>query len=88
MNKKILVIDDEVEIARILEVFLIKKGFEIIVYTESQKYKYVVEQTRIVEPTEVSVLSATSSPVITLISCYPYGIDSHRIVVIGSLESF
>jgi sortase A len=66
----------------------LKVGDEMFVYTESQKYRYVVEQTRIVEPTEVSVLSATSSPVLTLISCYPYGIDSHRIVVIGSLQTF
>jgi sortase (surface protein transpeptidase) len=28
----------------------------------------------------------TSSPVLTLISCYPYGIDTHRIVIIGELQ--
>lgn len=66
----------------------LKVGDEIIVYTETQEYRYFVEQTRIVEPTEVSVLNATSTPVITLVSCYPYGIDTHRIVVIGSLQSF
>jgi len=66
----------------------LKVGDEIIVYTETQEYRYVVEQTRIVDPTEVSVLSATSSPVITLVSCYPYGIDTHRIVVIGTLQSY
>lgn len=66
----------------------LKVGDEIIVYTATQEYRYIVEQTRIVQPTEVSVLNATSSPVITLISCYPYGIDSHRIVVIGSLRSY
>ncbi len=66
----------------------LKVGDEIVVYTETQEYHYHVEQTRIVDPTEISVLSATSTPVITLISCYPYGIDSHRIVVIGSLRSY
>ena len=66
----------------------LKVGDEIILYTETQEYQYVVEQTRIVEPTEVSVLRATSSPVLTLVSCYPYGIDSHRIVVIGTLKTF
>jgi sortase A len=66
----------------------LKVGDEITVYTTSQEYTYVVEQTRIVEPTEISVLQVTSSPVLTLITCYPYGIDSHRIVVIGSLQTF
>lgn len=63
-----------------------KVGDEIVVETETQVYRYVVEQTRIVEPTEVSVMAPTSSPVLTLISCYPYGIDTHRIVVIATLQ--
>lgn len=61
-------------------------GDEIRVHTETQVYRYVVEQTRIVEPTETSVLDQTSTPVLTLISCYPYGVDTHRIVVIASLK--
>ena len=61
-------------------------GDEILVHTQTQVYRYVVEQTRIIEPTEVSVMAPTSSPVLTLISCYPYGIDSHRIVVIAALR--
>jgi sortase A len=61
-------------------------GDVVEVYTESQVYRYEVTQKRIIEPTEVSVLYPTSSPVLTLISCYPYGIDTHRIVVIGELQ--
>jgi sortase A len=61
-------------------------GDEIRVHTETQVYRYVVEQTRIVDPTETSVLDQTSTPVLTLISCYPYGVDTHRIVVIASLK--
>lgn len=61
-------------------------GDEVFVHTQTQAYRYVVEQTRIIEPTEVSVMAPTSSPVLTLISCYPYGIDSHRIVVIAALK--
>ena len=60
-------------------------GDEIVVQTPSTSYTYVVEQTRIVDPTEVSVLDATSTPVLTLISCYPYRIDTQRIVVVASL---
>ena len=59
---------------------------EIFVHTASQVYRYVVNQKRVIEPTEVSVMYPTSSPVLTLISCYPYGIDTHRIVIIAELE--
>ncbi len=61
-------------------------GDEVFVHTASQVYHYVVTQKRIIEPTEVSVMKSTSSPVLTLISCYPYGIDTHRIVVIAELR--
>jgi len=61
-------------------------GDDIFVYTISQVYHYAVTQKRIIEPTEVDVMQDTSSPVLTLISCYPYGIDTHRIVVIGELQ--
>ncbi len=61
-------------------------GDEILVHTAVQVYRYVVTQKRIIEPTEVSVVYPTSSPVLTLISCYPYGIDTRRIVVIGELQ--
>lgn len=60
-------------------------GDEIVVQTLSNSYRYEVKQTRIVEPTEVSILDATSTPVLTLYSCYPYRVDTHRIVVIASL---
>jgi sortase A len=64
----------------------VELGDTIEVFTASQVYHYTVTQKRIVEPTEVSVMYPTSTPVLTLISCYPYGIDSHRIVVIAELE--
>jgi len=59
---------------------------EIFVHTTSQVYHYVVTQKRFIEPTDVSVMYPTSSPVLTLISCYPYGIDTHRIVVTAELK--
>ncbi|MBN1260926.1 MAG: sortase [Anaerolineae bacterium] len=65
----------------------VKVGDVVLVHTATQVYRYIVRQTRIIEPTEVSVMAPTSSPVLTLISCYPYGIDTHRIVVIAELES-
>ncbi len=61
-------------------------GDEIIVYAGELPYRYIVTAKQIVEPTEVSVLAPTTKPVATLISCYPYMVDSHRIVVIAELQ--
>lgn len=61
-------------------------GDEVIVYSEEQPYRYVVRAKQIVEPTEVGVLASTTKPVATLISCYPYMVDTHRIVVVAELQ--
>jgi sortase A len=60
-------------------------GDEIIVETLSREYVYRVVSTRVVPPTEVSVMDPTQEPVVTLISCYPYLVNSDRIVVVGEL---
>ncbi|HET90656.1 MAG TPA: class D sortase [Chloroflexi bacterium] len=64
----------------------VELGSEVFVHTASRVYRYVVTQKRFIEPTEVSVMYPTSSPVLTLISCYPYRISTHRIVVIAELK--
>jgi sortase A len=61
-------------------------GDEIVVYAGKQPYTYIVRATRIVEPDDVSVMYPTSSPVLTLMTCYPYMIDTDRLVVIAELE--
>ncbi|HCU98579.1 MAG TPA: hypothetical protein DGM69_04455 [Chloroflexi bacterium] len=61
-------------------------GDEINVSTMGQQFTYLVTDTLIVEPTEVSVMNQTKTPTITLISCYPYLIDNKRIVVFGQLQ--
>ncbi|TFH32073.1 MAG: class D sortase [Anaerolineales bacterium] len=65
----------------------LKAGDEILIQTVSQEFVYRVTGTRIVEPTEVSVLEPTAKPTITLISCYPYLVDNLRIVVFAELVS-
>jgi sortase A len=62
-------------------------GDEIIVQTLSATHRYLVQQTRIVEPTDISVMDGTSTPVLTLVSCYPYRVDTQRIVIIASLAA-
>ena len=61
-------------------------GDEITVYTSSREFVYVVQSQRIVEPTDVDVMAPTRKPTITLISCYPYLLDTQRIVIIGVLK--
>jgi sortase A len=61
-------------------------GDEVTVYAAEQPHRYVVTAKQIVEPTAVEFLAATTKPVVTLISCYPYMVDSHRIVVVGELQ--
>ena len=61
-------------------------GDEVTVLTARQAYRYVVTQKRIIGPEDVSVMYPTTSAVLTLISCYPYGVDTHRIVVSAELQ--
>lgn len=63
----------------------LQEGDEIIVQTLSREYSYRVAYWRIVEPDAVSVMAPTQEPVVTLISCYPYLVDTHRIVVVAEL---
>ena len=63
----------------------LNNGDEIIVQSTTRTFTYVIRDTRIVEPTEVSIMDPTQEPTTTLISCYPYLVDTQRIVVIAEL---
>lgn len=71
------------EIFRYLE--KLEVGDEYFIYAGQQEFRYVVTEKRIIEPTEVEVMLPTTEPVATLQTCYPYLIDTHRLVVIGEL---
>jgi len=62
-------------------------GDEVIVSTASRQHTYRVTGMRIVEPTDVEVMQSSDRATITLISCYPYLVDTQRIVVFGELIS-
>lgn len=62
-------------------------GDQIIVYTQQRQFTYVVDRTVLVEPTAVEVMAPTSSPTVTLISCYPYLVNDQRIVVFARLQN-
>ena len=63
-------------------------GDEIILSTENQAYSYLVREVRVVEPTEVWVMGPTDHAQLTLISCYPYRVNTRRIVVFADLADF
>ncbi len=63
----------------------LKTGDQIIIYTNQNPYTYVITNSQIVLPTQVEVMANTNKPVITLISCYPYRVDNHRIVITAEL---
>lgn len=65
----------------------LRPGDRIYVHTQRRVYTYVVEASYIVQPTEVEWMAPTQEPVVTLISCYPYMVDTHRIIVRGRLQS-
>ena len=65
----------------------LKPGDEIRLSTASQEFRYVVREWKIVEPTEVSAMDPTPTATLTLISCYPYLVDTQRIIVVADLVS-
>jgi sortase A len=60
-------------------------GDEFFVYSGGQAHRYVVTSKRVIEPTDVSVMYPTTEPIATLQTCYPYLVDTHRLVVVGEL---
>lgn len=64
----------------------LEPGDEVTIFTAHTAYTYVVTDTLIVNPTDVEVMNPTPNATLTLISCYPYRVDTQRIVVIGELK--
>lgn len=58
--------------------------------TNGQWYTYVVREKQAVDPSEVWVLDQNlgrETPLITLITCYPYRVNTHRMIVFAELVS-
>ena len=56
-------------------------GDQYEIHYQSRKYIYTVEETKIVGPTELSVLDQTPTPYSTLITCTPPGTNWRRFIV-------
>ncbi|MGB8215301.1 MAG: class D sortase [Anaerolineales bacterium] len=65
----------------------LQPGDQILIFTAQQQYVYIVTGTQIVAPTQVEVMNPTSDATTTLISCYPYMVDTKRIVVFAKLQN-
>jgi len=62
-------------------------GDIITVLYQYDQYKYEVVEKRIVRPSDLSVLEKTSTPTLTLITCYPIGTANSRLVIRANLLS-
>ncbi len=72
------------EVFRYLEE--LEEGDEIeLVTSTGQRFIYRVSYKHFVLPDEVSVMDQTPDPIVTLISCHPYLINTHRIIVVAEL---
>ena len=60
-------------------------GQGVIVGTDERQYLYRVTDVKTVTPDQVDVLDQTPDPTVTLITCVPDGIYSHRLVVTARL---
>lgn len=60
-------------------------GESVTVYASEQRFHYRLTERRIIRPEQVEVMLPTTGPTVTLISCYPYLIDTYRIVLFGDL---
>lgn len=65
----------------------LQAGDEVEIQTVDATFVYVVRSVEIVLPTAVEVLAPTEIPILTLISCYPLPLNTHRVVVVADLAS-
>ncbi|MBR5937028.1 MAG: class D sortase [Clostridiales bacterium] len=67
----------------------VSSGDAITVNRNGRSFTYIVDQTEVIEPSELSryIAMGEGEKRITLITCTPTGVGSHRLLVIGHLSS-
>lgn len=58
-------------------------GDEIIINYQNKEYKYKVNRARIVSPEDLSSIYSRGSNTVTLMTCWPPGIGSERLIVVA-----
>ncbi len=61
-------------------------GKDVLVYAGANVFRYVIKAKRVVVPTDLSALVPSRNPIITLITCTPYRVDTFRLILIGELQ--
>lgn len=62
----------------------VKEGEDFFVITEREKYRYRVMEVRVIQPEETTCLKVRNGKeLVSIITCTPYGINTHRLVVTG-----
>ena len=61
-------------------------GDDIIVMTKKGEFTYKIYEKKVVEPTEVSVLDKTKEATVTLVTCTPIRVATHRLIIKGKLQ--
>ncbi|SFN60919.1 sortase A [Pseudobutyrivibrio sp. UC1225] len=61
----------------------VQVGDEIYVDTKTGTRKYIVKEIKVVEPEDVSVLESTDEEQLTLYTCTPIYVATHRLVIIA-----
>jgi LPXTG-site transpeptidase (sortase) family protein len=66
--------------------YKLEPGDEVNVFRNGKRYKYIVEDKKIIEPTEVQYLTReTDFELLTLQTCWPPGTSSKRLLVFAKL---
>lgn len=62
-------------------------GDQIAFYFKDQEFIYQITSTHVVAPTDLDVIQKSDTPTLTLVTCYPVGTASKRLVVDATLVS-
>jgi sortase A len=60
-------------------------GKDVLVYAGGTSFRYIIKAKRVVAPNDLSVLGSSKNPIVTLITCTPYRVDTNRLILIGEL---
>ena len=62
----------------------VKEGEHFFVTMEEEKFQYCVTDIRVIQPEDTSCLKVKNEKeLLSIITCTPYGINTHRLVVTG-----
>ncbi|MEW9096063.1 MAG: class D sortase [Clostridiaceae bacterium] len=65
----------------------LEKGDEIILETIDESYKYIVYDVKVVLPDQIEVLNPTEDATMTLVTCTPIRVATHRLIINAKLEN-